>query len=223
MIEQTLRAEGIESARAQACSKLALGDADLAKLLALPSGEALRASSESFVRMALDGETRHRRWAGLLDAAKQAGERAGTELEAKLQLELELVGAKERKRGEREGVEAKRRTERRMRTRALDLGLRLAELWLRDLLCMVEGASELVYAVDRIAELKRDAAGGGPGDGAGTDLDSDERQPTMLDGERLHRGVELVADTRRRLTLNVSEELALETLAYRLEALLSRR
>ncbi len=204
-IEQALRAEGVEPACAQACSKLALGDAELATMLALPAGEALRASAESFVRMALDAETQARPWAGLLDAAKQAGERAGSELEAKLELELELVGAKERKRGEREGVEARRRAERRMRTRALDLGLRLAELWLRDLLCIVVGAAELVYAVDRIDELQRDAAGG------------------ASDGERLRRGVELVADARRRLTLNVSEELALETLTYRLEALLSRR
>jgi DNA polymerase-3 subunit delta' len=33
----------------------------------------------------------------------------------------------------------------------------------------------------------------------------------------LQRGIELVADTRMRLALNVSEELALEALAYRLQ------
>jgi hypothetical protein len=37
----------------------------------------------------------------------------------------------------------------------------------------------------------------------------------------LEHGIGLVADTRLSLSLNVSEELALEALAYRLQALLS--
>ena len=67
--------------------------------------------------------------------------------------------SKERKRYEREGAEARRRAERRARTQALDLTLRLAELWLRDVLCVAEGAPECVYAVDRLAELDGDAQG----------------------------------------------------------------
>jgi DNA polymerase-3 subunit delta' len=55
--------------------------------------------------------------------------------------------------------------------------------------------------VDRRAELEHDA--------------------TARDGSRLREAVELVKDTRLRLVLNVSEELALEALAYRLQALLS--
>ena len=39
------------------------------------------------------------------------------------------------------------------------------------------------------------------------------------DGACLTEAIELVADTRLSLSLNVSEELALEALAYRLEAL----
>ena len=78
---------------------------------------------------------------------------------------------------------------------ALDLALRLAQLWLRDLWCVAEGAGELVYALDRRPELERDAAGRSPA--------------------RLREAVELVRDTRLRLALNVSEELALEALAYR--------
>ncbi len=54
---------------------------------------------------------------------------------------------------------------------------------------------------DRIDEL-RDAASG-------------------LDPRAARRGAELVMDTRRRLTVNVAEELALEALTFRLEALLS--
>jgi DNA polymerase-3 subunit delta' len=63
-----------------------------------------------------------------------------------------------------------------------------------------EGAQELVYAVDRRAELEADAA----------------RYP----GAGMRRGVELVCETRVRLAVNVGEELALEALAYRLQALL---
>jgi DNA polymerase-3 subunit delta' len=64
-----------------------------------------------------------------------------------------------------------------------------------------EGAPELVYAVDRRAQLEQDADG--------------------RDAVVLRRGVELVADARLSLSLNVSEELALEALAYRLQASLA--
>jgi DNA polymerase-3 subunit delta' len=90
-----------------------------------------------------------------------------------------------------------------MRTQTLDLALRLAELWLRDMLCICEGAPQLVHAVDRRSELEHDA-GAQNGDGA-----------------RVREAMELIADTRLSLPLNVSEELALEALAYRLEALLA--
>ena len=83
----------------------------------------------------------------------------------------------------------------------LDLSLRLGELWLRDLMCVCEGAPELVYAVDRRPEIESDAQG--------------------RDGRRLREGLELVAETRLSLPLNVSEELALEALSYRLEATLA--
>jgi DNA polymerase-3 subunit delta' len=99
----------------------------------------------------------------------------------------------------REGSEAQRRSERRVRTRTLDRGLRLAELWLRDLWCVAHGAKELVHAVDRLSELGAQA----------------ERAPAG----HLAKGIELVADTRLRLVVNVSEELALEALCYRLAEL----
>ena len=68
------------------------------------------------------------------------------------------------------------------------------------MLCVCEGAPELIHAVDRREPLEEDAA-------------------ACADPVRLRCGIELVADTRLRLTLNVSEELALEALAYRLQAL----
>jgi len=76
----------------------------------------------------------------------------------------------------------------------------VAELWLRDMLCLCEGAPELIHAVDRRSQLEQDAREHG-------------------DPGVLRDALELVADTRMRLALNVSEELALEALAYRLAAL----
>ena len=111
------------------------------------------------MRSALDGSTDERRWIELLDRAKTAGAAAGEQEGERLAGELELVPSKERKRYEREGLDARRRIERRARTRALDLTLRLSELWLRDVLCVAEGAPECVYAVDRRAELEHDAQG----------------------------------------------------------------
>jgi DNA polymerase-3 subunit delta' len=198
----------IDADRALACARLALGDAGVAELLAGEEGEALRARAEDFVRSAIAGATDKRLWLGLLDVAKAAGTAAGERAQEKLELELELVPSKERKRYEREGADARRRGERRTRTRTLDLGLRLAELWLRDVLCMCEGAPELVYAVDRRAQLEEDARGEGS-DGGGRDRLA------------LRQGVELVTSSRLSLSLNVSEELALEALAYRLQALLA--
>jgi DNA polymerase III subunit delta' len=197
-------AEGSESGRLAACARLALGDARLAGRLAGEWGRATRERAEGFVRGALSGDTA--RGAGghldeLLQAAKDAGAGAGEELTARVAGELELLPAGDRKRHQREAADAQRRAERRARTGALDLALRLAELWLRDVWCVAEGAGELVYALDRRSELEHDAAGRSP--------------------ERLREAVELVRDVRLRLSLNVSEELALESLAYRLQTLLA--
>jgi DNA polymerase-3 subunit delta' len=186
--------------RLAACARLGLGDARLAGWLAGEQGGALRESATGFVRAALAGRTGERPWTGLLDAAKAAGVGAGEEVDARVARDLEFVGSKERKRHEREGLDARRRAERRARTEALDRGLGLAELWLRDVWCIAQEAPEMVYAVDRRAELDADAAG--------------------RDGHALTQGIELVRDTRMRLGQNVAEELALEVLAYRVEGLL---
>jgi DNA polymerase-3 subunit delta' len=192
----------VDADRAQACARLALGDSRLAARLASEQGAALRASAEGFVRAALAATTAQRPWIAMLEAAKSAGASAGELAQQKLADDLQLVPSKERKRYERESLDARRRGERRARTQALDQILRLAELWLRDVLCVCEGAHDLVYAVDRRAQLADDAR---------------ER-----DSARIRQGIELVQDTRLRLALNVSEELALEALAYRLQALLAR-
>ncbi len=201
-IEERLREENAGAdATLAACARLALGDARLARRLAGEWGGRLRERVEAFVRGAVSGDTAGRPWLELLQAARDAGTSAGEELAARVASELELLPAKERKRHEREATDAQRRAERRARGGALDLALRLAQLWLRDLWCVAEGAGELVYALDRRPQLERDAAGRSPA--------------------RLREAVELVRDTRLRLALNVSEELALEALAYRLQALLA--
>jgi DNA polymerase-3 subunit delta' len=193
------RLTGADGERRVACARLALGDAGLAALLASPEGEELRERAEAFARAVLADATEERPWLGLLELARAAGERAGTRAAGRVADELELLPAKERRRREREGVEAQRRVERRARTATLGLALRLVELWLRDVLCIREGAPDLIHAVDRRSQLEHHAG---------------------ATSASLQRGIELVADTRMRLALNVSEELALEALAYRLQELM---
>jgi DNA polymerase III subunit delta' len=192
--------EAIDHSRAHACAALAAGDARLAGLLAGERGIALREWAERFVSATLEARVHERRWAGLLEMAKATSAEAAATATERLREQAELLPGKERRKYEREGVDVVRRAERRARTATLDLGLRLAELWLRDMWCVAAGAHELAFASDRSTELAAGAQG---------------REPCSL----LH-GVELVRDTRLRLPLNVSEELALEALAYRLADLL---
>lgn len=202
-------ATAVDSVTVAACARLCLGDLDVARLLASAEGVALRDCAESFAD-GLAGEQSPaacRPWSRLLDIAKEAGAAAGEATAAALQEDLELLPAADRRRREREAVDASRRAQRRERTKALDLGLRLLELWLRDLLCVCEGAPELVHAVDRSEQLTKLAA----------TLSAAGMRP-----DALRVAVGLVGETRLRLAQNVSEELALEAMAHRLQAALSR-
>lgn len=201
-IERRLSAAdpAIEPVRARACARLSAGDAQLAERLADEAGVALREGAEGYARSALSGRTGERPWTMLLEGAKAAGVVAGAACAERVSEQAELLPAKERRRHEREGAEAVRRAERRARTQTLDLGLRLVELWLRDAWCMAAGAGDLVLGCDRVQELEADVSG--------------RSEQALLEG------VELVRDTRLRLAVNVSEELALEALAYRLSELL---
>lgn len=194
---------------AAACARLSLGDAALATWLAGEQGGQLRTAVEQLVSALLeDRRAIAPPWANLLAAAGAAGEAAAEQVVDAVQAELELLPSKERRRREREGAEAARRAQRRERTRTLDLGLRLLELWLRDMLCICEQAIELVHARDKLDELKADVgrlrqAGGDP--------------------RRLLDAIELVCLTRASLAQNVSEELALEALCYRLRSAIAPR
>ena len=191
--------EQLDPLRAAACAELAGGDVRLAQLLAGEEGARLRAWAEAFVGGALMGRNEERNWTELLEMAKAAGAAQSAAAGERLREEAELLPSKERRKYEREGADVVRRAERRARTARLELGLKLAEQWLRDAWCFAVGAPELALALDRSAELAACAEG---------------RSADSLMG-----GVELVCDTRLRLPLNVSEELALEALAYRLAGL----
>jgi DNA polymerase-3 subunit delta' len=197
-----LEALGEDSDAALACARLALGDGDRARELTGSEGRALRAAAEQYARSALSlGEmARSRPWADVLAAVRARGDTVRAQLEARANEEVELYPRKERKRIETEWTERIRRARRRVETAALDLALQVVALWYADLACLAWGAGDLVRNVDRRAELDSDT---GP------------------DPQRLRAGIEAVEDTRLRFQLNVSEDLACESLAYRLERLLA--
>ena len=107
------------------------------------------------------------------------------------------------RRSKKEITDGAKRAGRRRRTEVLDLGLELCAAWLRDLAAVAGGAPDVVFNSDRHEALARDAA--------------DRSQAALMNG------VSLVQQTRRGLDLNVSEELALEALFFRLESLLGSR
>ena len=128
------------------------GDAGLAARLAGEEGGrcASRARGASCAG-ALAGATEERAVAGAAGGRQGRGRRGpGRRPRSALQRASSSCCPRKRAQTPRtRGAEGRRRGERRARTETLDLGLRLAELWLRDLLCLCEGAPELVLAVDR--------------------------------------------------------------------------
>jgi DNA polymerase-3 subunit delta' len=182
---------GERSAEAVAAvARLAGGDIERARFLLTDAGRRLRGEAEELARAAVTpggGAP----WQALLEGAESAGSEA--ERQARDRLAEEESG---RRLSAREAGEEARRVGRRRRTEVLDLGLELCAAWLRDLGAVAAGAAGVVLNSDRTDELAREAEG--------------------LDPTAARRGVELVQDTRRRLDLNVSEELALEALSFRL-------
>src|SRR4051812_13810251 len=195
-----LEAKGVSAETARACARLALGDGERALALALGSGPQRRAAAERFARACLRDELGDKPWRALLDEARRAAEQATAECDGVTASELEVTAKRDSKRVEREGAERARRASRRASTAALDHGLQLAGLWLRDLACIVDGVSEVVHHCDRLDALREDAAG--------------------RDAHNLRAGVDAVEDTRQRFVIHVSEELALEALAYKLARVL---
>ena len=181
-----MRARGSASATRARALALALGD-----------GPALRAGTEAVARGALRDEIADRPWTALLDRARAAGAQAGDGIERALDDELGFAITKDHGRLRREAAERGKRAARRAQTAALDRGLALVGLWLRDVACVADGAPELAHHSDRLAALREDAA---LGHGAG----------------RLRTAHGLVEETRASLQFNPSEELALDALGSRL-------
>jgi DNA polymerase-3 subunit delta' len=192
-----LESRGIAPPTAAACARIALGDAGRAAELAAGEGALIRAGAERLARVVLAGAAaRERPWTELLVAVRARGEATRAELEARAGAELELYPHKERRRIEAEWSERIRRVRRRVETGALDLGLQLVSLWFADLVFLALGAHDLVRNVDRPTQLTDDRG---------------------REAASLRTAIDLVEDTRTRFALNVSEELACEALAYRLE------
>jgi DNA polymerase-3 subunit delta' len=196
-----IEALGVDSSTSMACARIALGDAERARTLAGAEGMQLRDAAERYARIALRGEAaRKKPWLDLLAAVRRQGDGIRAELERRAAAELELCSRRDRKRIETEWSERIRRTRRRVETGALDLGLQVVSVWLRDLAALGWGTDEVVCNVDHLTELTVDRE--------------------LCDPATFRHAIELVEDTRMRFQLNVSEELACEALAYRLQDVL---
>jgi len=201
VVERRIAAEGgWDGPELAAAARLCGGDADMARFLLSDAGNELREGAEACARAARAGDAGTRPWTAVLETADSAGTEAGEQVAARLAAAAEGLDAKEARRRHREGEEAAKRAARARRTELLDFSLALCGAWFRDLAAVAEGAADLVLNGDRSGELRADAEG--------------------LDPTAARRAAELVLETRRNLQVNVSEELALETLFYRAEALL---
>jgi len=196
-IAERLDRRGVVSQTADACARLGLGDASRALALALGDGPALRAGAEAVARGALRDDISQRPWMALLERARTAGAAAGDRIETTLADELQYAISKDHSRLRREAGERGKRAARRAQTAALDRGLSLVGLWLRDVACIADGVRELVHNSDRCAELDEDVA-------------------LVPEVARLRAGQDLVEQTRASLQLHPNEELALDALGSRL-------
>ncbi len=193
-------------------ARLSAGDLARARFLLSDSGKTLRASALELGRAvgpdssdtqrasASDesGPTAHTAadspWRQLLGSAESVGE----EVEASTRELLEEEAEAGVKRSAKDITDEAKRAGRRRRTEVLDLGLELVGSWYRDLAAVACAAEDVVFNRDQLEKLRAQAA--------------------TTDPNRPRQAVELIEDTRRRLDLNVSEELALEALSFRLAA-----
>lgn len=196
-IEAALSAEA-PAEELTAAARLSAGDLARARFLLSDSGRDLRAAALELGRAVDESpSTAHPPWSHLLKAAESEGEAAEAATRDLLDEEAE-AGVK---RSARDIGDEAKRAGRRRRTETLDLALELNASWFRDLAATAAGATDVVFNCDHLTDLQARAA--------------------TLDPARPRRAAELVQDTRRRLDLNVSEELALEALAFRLAAVLA--
>jgi DNA polymerase-3 subunit delta' len=191
-LRETAEVAGASPEEIAAAARLAAGDLESARFLLSPIGRELRGEVEAIIAATLADELSSAPWKRLLARATAAGDEAeGAAREA-----LEEEGQAGLKRTAKDIADGAKRAGRRRRTEILDLGLELTALWLRDLAALAAEAEEVVFDRDRFDLLRTQAAG--------------------VDASWARSGALAVQDTRRGLDLNVSEELALEALFYRL-------
>ena len=202
-LAQRLQSQGVPPEAAQAAARLSLGDGEKALALALGDGPTLRAAAESARPRAAARPVETRSPGGRCSTApERAAQRPRRRSRPRSRKSSSTSRRRSTSGARRSSPSARDGPTGGPRTQALDHALQLTGLWYRDLACVAAGAPELAFHSDRAQELQQDA---------GRD------QPT------LQRALELVDDTRAALILNVSEELACEALAYRLEETLSSR
>ena len=188
---------GLPEASSIALARLSGGDPARALFLAGEIGSRVRAAVEGMLTGAAAGELADSPWLALLAVAEGAGEAAGADVQAAFEAESE-EGVRHTKSEVESSV---KRAARRARTAVLEGGLSLAAAWARDWAVVGAGSTDLVFNRDRVEVL--------------------ETQAGRIPVEVATEAVELIEETRRRLRLNVSEELALEALCFRLERLLT--
>ncbi len=190
-----------------AAARLSAGDVTRARFLLSEPGRALRETAMRLVGAVGAGSPDTQRdsasaesaptapqapWLDLLKTATTAGE----DVEEATREALEEESKAGLKRTARDIGDESKRAGRRRRTEILDLGLELCAAWLRDLAAVAAGAEEVAFNRDRLEQLRS--------------------QASSLDPASARRAAETVQETRRSLDLNVSEELALEALFFRL-------
>jgi len=182
-----------------ALAALADGDVDRARFLGGDRGGRLRERAEECCRAARAGDVSSRPWGALLKLTTEIGKEEGERVAAAAAARAEQIGkGREADRIKKAGGDAAKRADRRARTDSVDLALALSGYWFVDLIAVAEGAPGLVRNLDRSSALSEGAAG--------------------LDPALARQAAELAMETRRRLQVNVSEELALEALFHRIAA-----
>jgi DNA polymerase III subunit delta' len=197
VLEEELASGAASPEEAAAAARLAAGDLERARLLLSERGRELRAQVESCLAATLSRELSSAPWRALLDRAEAAGEDA----EAATREALEEEAESGLKRTARDIADEAKRVGRRRRTEILDLALELCAAWLRDLAAIASGAEEVVFNRDRLELLRSQAEG--------------------IEPAAARSAAATVQETRRAFELNVSEELALEALFFRLERTVS--
>ncbi len=186
---------GIPADTAVAAARLSRGDLGRARLLAGERGAGIRRSVELMMTGVLEDRLSDAPWLAVLASANQSGDAAAERVQVAFAEEAE-EGAKRTK---KETEDALSRARRRARTAVLEVSLSLAGSWARDWAAAAAGADEVLFNADR-RELLADQAKG-------------------IRVAAAREAVGLIGETRRRLDLNVSEELALEALCFRMTKL----